>query len=1666
MKGASSGYKVGVFVVNGKVYTGDVYGNNNEILKTAVTSSTGSDGSKTYTYTSYWGAEVVDPNATLATMRVSTLNSMFEVVAADIDNLNKASVKTLNMEKAADGSGQIYLETVDGTRLANTIKVSSENGQLKFSQAGADGTASEIFATDLGTVVTANPTEGTEGAGTLETVKIGDTTYKLGGGDKVEAADDTVSVDTTTEAGVAKIKVNADGQVASGNTGIVTGGTVAAETRVAAKADGSSYNVIDSSKSAAENLAALDAAAGNAVQYNDTKTEVNLAANSGAGTKITNVARGELSASSQDAVNGAQLYEVSQAANKHTQVKSTDGSVTVTADADTTNGTVYDLSVNANGTVSAASTAAVSGQTVAAETRVAAKAAGDAPYNVISADNSAAANLAALDAAAGKAVQYNDGKTEVSLAANDGTGTKITNVANGTVSAESQDAVNGSQLYSETHVADKTEGSYSAISSANTVAQNLQALDQKVGEGVTYDAESGKLHDGKTGEDVSKLTVGKTSISSEGKISGVAAGELSASSTDAVNGSQVWNETRVAAKADGSKYNVIDASKSAAQNLAALDAAAGNAVQYSEDKTEIALAGEGGTKITNLKADEIKAGGTSAVTTGQLYAETHVSAPAEGTTYNAISADKSLAENLKALDAEAGKHTTVTSGNETHLTVEQTKNADGSANYKLTVNAAGIVADGNADIVSGGTVYSETRVGEPAAGTQYSAISAKNTAAQNLKALDQAVGNSVQYDEGKGSVTLESNGGKGTQIGNVAKGTVAEGSLTAVNGDDLYQVQQTLAGKVTDLANTSMGFAADSGNASAKLGGSVSIKGADSNIQTSASGSDIQVKLADDIKVSTVTAGANADTGAAGVVLGSDGVAYNGKTYISTDGLNANGQKVTGVKDAEAATDAVNKRQLDAVAATAGSAVTYDAATGKLLDGKNQNAAIEKLAVGSATVTSEGIDNGGKKVTNLAEGAVSEKSSDAVTGAQLYRATKNAVAGITGDEGYITATATETENGKQYTLAFSDDAKTAITNANTYLSENGITANGKTITDVADGALAKDSKDAVNGGQLFAVQQSLDTLAGKKITFKGDEGSETTAMGDTFTIAGDKNITTQVTEDQVQVKLSDELEIAKSVTVAGANGAVLSADGIFFGGANGASMTASGIGFAGQTYISADGLNANGKQVQGVADGKATTDAVNKGQLDAVEAKVDGLSASKIEFKDSEGNSVKAGLGEAVTIEGADANITTAAADGKLQVKLSDNLDIAESVKVGGDNGVLLNKDGVSYDGKNYIGKDGLNANGQKVSNVGAGDISSADSTDAVNGGQLYQTNQKLAEVEETAGNAVTWDKETGQFTDGKTSSVIDKVKVANTVISADGIDVNGKVTNVADGKVESGSKDAVNGGQLYDATRNAVSGIEGDGKYIETSFTQSDAGKSYKVSFTESSQKAIDNANTYLTADGITAGGKKITNVAAGDITSADSTDAVNGGQLFATNQQVDANAGQIKSLWKKSGELNKKINRTGANAAALAALHPLDYDEDHKVSASVGIGQYHGNGALAVGVFIRPTENLMLNLGGSFASEDKMFNAGLSYRFGDDGSAKYISKADMVTKVNTLSAENQDLAAKLTASDTKLESATAKLSTATAKIDQVTAENQALRSEIEKIKAQMAQVLSKLAK
>ena len=145
-----------------------------------------------------------------------------------------------------------------------------------------------------------------------------------------------------------------------------------------------------------------------------------------------------------------------------------------------------------------------------------------------------------------------------------------------------------------------------------------------------------------------------------------------------------------------------------------------------------------------------------------------------------------------------------------------------------------------------------------------------------------------------------------------------------------------------------------------------------------------------------------------------------------------------------------------------------------------------------------------------------------------------------------------------------------------------------------------------------------------------------------------------------------------------------------------------------------------------------------------------------------------------------------------------------------------------------------------------------------------------------------------------------------------------------------------------------------------------------------------------------------------------------------------VNDNAQAINGLNQRLGKMNGKVNKVGAGAAALAALHPLEYDPDDKLTFSAGVGNYNGENAAALGAFYRPNEKLMFSLGGTMGNGENMVNLGVSIGLdGAKGGAK-LSKKELIQKVSTMEAEN----AAIKAENDALEDRVAKLEALVAKL------------------------------
>ena len=471
--------------------------------------------------------------------------------------------------------------------------------------------------------------------------------------------------------------------------------------------------------------------------------------------------------------------------------------------------------------------------------------------------------------------------------------------------------------------------------------------------------------------------------------------------------------------------------------------------------------------------------------------------------------------------------------------------------------------------------------------------------------------------------------------------------------------------------------------------------------------------------------------------------------------------------------------------------------------------------------------------------------------------------------------------------------------------------------------------------------------------------------------------------------------------------------------------------------ITADSTDAvNGSQLHAVATEAAKhSKVVNGSNINVEEAELNGQKIYKVGLNDD----VLLGkpTGNNVSISGTKGTIETTGyiatkdriiADKGAQlagINVSGNIisNGAARIALYGDSGVagMVNGKGASLymqDGNTVINqKVAIDQNG-KISGVAAGAIT-ADSTDAVNGSQLKQTNDNVAQ------NKADIAQNKADIAQNKADIAQNKADIAQNKA-----DIAQNKTDIAQNKADIGKLD--NRVTNVENLAKQHTTVEAGNNITVTESTNTDGGKKYTVGMakdiTVDSVKVGD--KTYVSKDGLNANNQTITNVKDGKIEEG-SKDAVNGGQLYATNQLVKENASNISLLGNSINKLDNRVDKVGAGAAALAALHPLDFDPEDKWDFAAGYGNYSGASAVALGAYYRPNEDTMFSVGGSFGNGENMVNAGVSLKLGQSNHAPTSKEAAMEKKISSLSQEVEELKAAiadLRAAQTKAKDATEK--------------------------------------
>ena len=950
--------------------------------------------------------------------------------------------------------------------------------------------------------------------------------------------------------------------------------------------------------------------------------------------------------------------------------------------------------------------------------------------------------------------------------------------------------------------------------------------------------------------------------------------------------------------------------------------------------------------------------------------------------------------------------------------------------------------------------------------------------------LDKLDDRAVKYDLDptgnldKSKVTYEgpayNNKQGGTHVTNVAYATGNDGS-EAVNVDYL---NDKIKDSADALTNKGLKFDANQGGEKTnKLGSKVTIKGegtaadddySGENLKTfitqdPASGdTTINVKMNKNLKAESVKVGKDGKDGVSitGPDNGTDGkvavTGKDGKEAVSISGKDGVGHIGLNGKDGRSADISVEKgdpdlngNEITRIKYTDENGKTHQVATkddGMAYGGDSGNVIKKKL--------NEQLDIKGG-VTNeadLTENNIGVISKNNILNVRLAKDLKD-LNSITFNNGANGANGKTVVNGAGMTI---NDAAgnplTAVTKDGVKITDgpsmtkDGIDAAGKKVTNVQDGTVAKDSKDAVNGGQLHDAVESLKT---KGFGLEAEDGqSVKKALGETVKVKGDdKNIKTSVDDGAVKVELKKDITVdtvtAKTVTTGntkmdtngvtikdGANEATkLTKDGLQIndGGNKAVTVNKDGLTIENGPKVTKDGIDAADKKITNVADGTigaGSKDAVNGGQLHTA---IEDIKSTGFGLKAEDGQSVKKPLGETIDLKG-DGNIKTSVDNGAIKMALNDKItlgqDPAKQVNIDGSAGTIT-----AGNGGNQVKIDG-NDGSVTANTVKAGDVVVGKQTsDGKEGNFVTGLDNK------------TWDPENPVAVPGRAATE-DQLKAVNDdfnnkartgrVFQGDQPGDSGKVVRgLGDTMSLKGGADV---NRLADNNIGVVKNAAGDGyniklakdlKGLESVTTTDAAGNTTVmngggVTITPAQGNAVS-----LTKDGLNNGGNRITNVGPG----VDGTDAVNVNQLSNAMRSVDG-----------------KIADVGATSAAISGLKPLQYDPLEPTQVLAAVGHYKGSTAAAVGVAHYTNESTMFHMGVSLGGHDNMINAGVSYKFGTSDAKKAVParyKAGPISSAYVL----QDEVTALKAENERMKQHDLEL---TAKYDQVQRDNEEMKAQI----------------
>ena len=832
-----------------------------------------------------------------------------------------------------------------------------------------------------------------------------------------------------------------------------------------------------------------------------------------------------------------------------------------------------------------------------------------------------------------------------------------------------------------------------------------------------------------------------------------------------------------------------------------------------------------------------------------------------------------------------------------------------------------------------------------------------------------------------------------------------------------------------------------------------------------------------DVNTETITAGAD------GTITGpaTDGVATAKNVADAINAAKKSSKIEITANDDEAANATTGNVKLTSTTAADGHTIYNVKLNDTLTFGTGANAIVIDGTAGKATIGSAAIDGVNNTITTGGNKAV---TLDGTTGTITGKAANIGGVTVDGTNNHVTGLANTTWDGNAVSgRAATEDQLKEVADAAAnqtwqITADKDAATSGKQTGTKTDAKVGKDAKVTMIAGENITINQNgldftyslnKDLVNMNSASFNGTGNNTTVINGDSITqTAGTQTNTSTAAGNKVVDGAKSTATTAAGTTITdGTKTNTSTADSTVIddGNGNNTALTKDGVTItaAGKNPVSLtkDGLDNGGNKISNIADGTDDTDAVNVRQLEAK------TKASTTELTANGGESAGSTTGNIVLTKktAADGHIIY---DNKLNDKVTLGTDPTKAVTVDGTNGTIkAGKDGNAVaingtdgtikagDGTNAVAIDGKNGSvkaGDKIAldgkdgkaTIGTVGIDGKDGVISGLANKTWDPNNITpgrAATEDQVKSAVAdagWDAAVGTEGSGVNSTpnaTAEKVKPNETLTFKAGnnmvVSQNGKSISYAVNPELKDMKSAT----FKDADGNTTV-TNGNGMTITPGSANPNNPNAGAVS---------------LTKDGLNNGNNQLKGIAPG----TDDTDAVNVGQLKASNAKIGDAIGQV------AGE----VQRVGAHAAAMAALKPIQYDPLEPTQVMAGVGNYRGETAAALGLAHYTNEDTMFNVGVSLGANRNMVNAGVTHKFGSSPEKKNIPdryKAGPISSVYVMQDEVSSLKKENSEQKTVIADQAARLNTLEAENERQRQELAETKQGLEDLRAAVNQLLA----